>query len=99
VDGQPRQDYNTADIGHPTAECLEWWSSICTILPGDLLFVGTNHQQLGPLQDGETAKMGIEKIGSFEFHIADPKKRSWPKGIDASVGQNVRNMLSQAASA
>jgi hypothetical protein len=42
--------------------------------------------------------MEIEKIGSFEFHIVDPKKRSWPKGIDSSVGQNVRNMLSQAAS-
>jgi len=98
VGGQPRQDYNTADIGHPTAECLEWWSSIATILPGDLLFVGTNHQQLGPLQDGETATMGIEKIGEFQFHIVDPKKRTWPKGIDSSVGQNVRNMLAQAAS-
>ncbi len=97
VDGQLRQNYNTADIGHPTAECLEWWSSICTILPGDLLFVGTNHQQLGPLQDGETAEMGIEKIGSFTFHISDPKKRSWPKGIDASVGQSVRGRIEEAA--
>jgi 2-keto-4-pentenoate hydratase/2-oxohepta-3-ene-1,7-dioic acid hydratase in catechol pathway len=99
VDGQPRQDYNTADIGHPIAECLEWWSSITTILPGDLLFVGTNHQQLGPLQDGDTAEMGIEKIGSFTFHISDPKKRSWPKGIDPSVGQAVRSRLTEAASA
>jgi 2-keto-4-pentenoate hydratase/2-oxohepta-3-ene-1,7-dioic acid hydratase in catechol pathway len=98
VDGQPRQDYNTEDIGHPTAECIEWWSSITTILPGDLLFVGTNHQQLGPLQDGETAEIEIEKIGKFQFHIVDPKKRSWPKGIDASVGQNVRNRLTEAAS-
>ena len=97
VDGQPRQDYNTADIGHPTAESLEWWSSIATILPGDLLFVGTNHQQLGPLQDGETAEMGIDKIGSFTFKISDPKKRSWPKGIDASVGQTVRSRIEEAA--
>jgi 2-keto-4-pentenoate hydratase/2-oxohepta-3-ene-1,7-dioic acid hydratase in catechol pathway len=96
VDGQLRQDYNTADIGHPTAECLEWWSSIVTILPGDLLFVGTNHQQLGPLQDGETAEMGIEKIGSFTFHISDPKKRTWPKGIDRSVGESVRGRLTAA---
>jgi 2-keto-4-pentenoate hydratase/2-oxohepta-3-ene-1,7-dioic acid hydratase in catechol pathway len=98
VDGQLRQDYNTADIGHPIAECLEWWSSIATILPGDILFVGTNHQQLGPLQDGETAEMGIEKIGTFKFHISDPKKRSWPKGIDPSVGQMVRGRLTEAAS-
>jgi 2-keto-4-pentenoate hydratase/2-oxohepta-3-ene-1,7-dioic acid hydratase in catechol pathway len=98
VDGQERQDYNTADIGHPIDECLEWWSSICTILPGDLLFVGTNHQQLGPLQDGETSEMGIEKIGAFQFHIVDPKKRTWPKGIDPSVGQMVRGRLTEAAS-
>jgi 2-keto-4-pentenoate hydratase/2-oxohepta-3-ene-1,7-dioic acid hydratase in catechol pathway len=97
VDGQPRQDYNTSDMGHPTDECLEWWTSISTILPGDLLFVGTNHQQLGPLQDGETCEMGIEKIGSFTFKISDPKKRTWPKGIDASVGQNVRGRIEEAA--
>jgi 2-keto-4-pentenoate hydratase/2-oxohepta-3-ene-1,7-dioic acid hydratase in catechol pathway len=97
VDGQPRQDYNTSDIGHPIAECLEWWTSISTILPGDILFVGTNHQQLGPLQDGETCVMGIEKIGEFSFKVSDPKKRTWPKAIDPSTGQNVRNMLEQAA--
>ena len=97
VDGQPRQDYNTSDIGHQIPECLEWWTSIATILPGDLLFVGTNHQQLGPLQDGETCEMGIDKIGSFTFKISDPKKRTWPKGIDASVGQNVRSRIEEAA--
>jgi 2-keto-4-pentenoate hydratase/2-oxohepta-3-ene-1,7-dioic acid hydratase in catechol pathway len=98
VDGQPRQDYNTNDMGHHIPECLEWFTSVMTILPGDALFVGTNHQHLGPLQDGETAEMGIEKIGTFQFHVVDPQKRSWPKGIDASVGQLVRGRITQAAS-
>jgi len=93
VDGVPRQDYGTADIGHKIPECIAWFSSIMTMLPGDILFVGTNHQQLGPLQDGETAEMEIERIGSFRFHISDPQKRSWPKGIDPGIGQNVRGRL------
>ena len=38
------------------------------------------------------------KIGAFQFHIVDPKKRSWPKGIDASVGQMVRGRITEAAS-
>jgi 2-keto-4-pentenoate hydratase/2-oxohepta-3-ene-1,7-dioic acid hydratase in catechol pathway len=100
VDGALRQDYNTSDIGHKIPECIAWFSSIMTLFPGDLLFVGTNHQQLGPLQDGETAEMSIERIGSFTFDISDPKKRSWPKGIDLSIGNNVRGMIeAQAAQA
>jgi len=97
VDGQPRQDYNTSDMGHMIPECFEYFSKIMTFLPGDLLFVGTNHQQLGPLQDGETCHMEIETIGGFDFHIVDPYKRSWPKGIDSSVGQNVRGRIEEAA--
>ena len=99
VDGVARQDYSTADIGHKIPECIAWFSSIMTMLPGDVLFVGTNHQQVGPLQDGETAEMEIEKIGSFRFHISDPKKRSWPKGIDPGIGQSVRGRLLEAQTA
>jgi 2-keto-4-pentenoate hydratase/2-oxohepta-3-ene-1,7-dioic acid hydratase in catechol pathway len=99
VDGVLRQDYSTSDIGHRIPECIEWFSSFLTIRPGDLLFVGTNHQQLGPLQDGETVEMEIASIGSFSFHVADPKRRSWPKEVDASVGENLRRRLETAGAA
>lgn len=97
VDGALRQDYNTSDIGHKIPECVAWFSSIMTLLPGDLLFIGTNHQQLGPIQDGETAEMSIERIGSFTFQVSDPQKRSWPKGIDLSIGNNVRGQIEAQA--
>jgi 2-keto-4-pentenoate hydratase/2-oxohepta-3-ene-1,7-dioic acid hydratase in catechol pathway len=97
VDGALRQDYNTSDIGHKIPECIAWFSSLMTMLPGDLLFIGTNHQQLGPLQDGEHAEMSIEGIGSFTFSVSDPKKRSWPKGIDLSVGNSVRGRIEEQA--
>ncbi|HVB05531.1 MAG TPA: fumarylacetoacetate hydrolase family protein [Acidimicrobiales bacterium] len=99
VDGVLRQDYNTSDMGHYIAECIAWLSTLMTLRRGDLLFVGTNHQELGPIQDGETVEMSIERIGSFQFHVADPLKRSWPKGIDSSVGQSVRSRLEAPAPA
>ena len=97
VDGQPRQDYNTSDMGHHIPECFEYFSKIMTFYPGDLLFVGTNHQQLGPLQDGETCHMEIDRIGGFDFHVVDPYKRTWPKAIDPGTGQNVRRRIEEAA--
>ena len=93
VDGQLRQDYNTDDMSHRIPECVAHASKMMSIQPGDLLFLGTNHQGLGPLQDGETAEIEIERIGRIRFHISDPLKRSWPKGVDAAVGQRVRSML------
>jgi len=93
VDGQLRQDYNTSDMGHRIPECIEYMSSRMTLNPGDLLFMGTNHQGLGPLQDGEAVDMEITGIGHLLFKISDPSKRSWPKGIDPEVGRGVRSMI------
>ena len=93
VDGVLRQDYNTSDMGHLIPECIAWFSSIMTLFPGDLLFMGTNHQQVGPLQDGETVELSIQEIGSFSFGVSDPLKRVWPKGVDLDVGEMVRGWI------
>ena len=90
VDGQPRHDYNMSDIAHPVPEFLEWATAMMTLRPGDLFFLGTNHQGIGPLQDGEHAEIEIEKIGRFGFHISDPLKRRWPKQIDEESAKDVR---------
>lgn len=93
VDGQPRHDFNTDDMAYKIPRCVEYVSSIMTIKPGDVMFTGTNHQGIGPLQDGETAEMEIEKIGRFSFKVADPRKRSWPKEIDAGMAKFVREQI------
>lgn len=93
VDGQLRQDYNTSDMAYKIPECLAYWSSITSLMPGDILFVGTNHQGLGPLQDGETANMGIDGIGNFDLHIVDPLKRKWEKNVDPNAGTGVRQSI------
>lgn len=92
VDGQPRHDYNTSDMAHKIPECVEYCSSIMTLLPGDVIMLGTNHQGIGPLQDGETAEMEVKEIGPrLTFKVSDPQKRSWPKAVDKQMADMVRS--------
>ena len=90
VDGEVRPNYNTSDLAHSIAESIEYVAAIEEISPGDVLFMGTNHQGLGAMQDGETIEMGIEGIGSFTFSVSDPSKRSWPKGVDEATAKDIR---------
>jgi 2-keto-4-pentenoate hydratase/2-oxohepta-3-ene-1,7-dioic acid hydratase in catechol pathway len=90
VDGQPRHDYPMSDIAHSIAESLAWMSTMVTLKPGDIFFLGTNHQGIGPLQDGEHAVIDIDRIGRLEFNVSDPLKRRWPKEIDTVSARDVR---------
>lgn len=90
VDGQLRHDYPMRDIAHSIEESLAWMSSMVTLKPGDLFFLGTNHQGIGPLQNGEHAVIEIDRIGRLEFDVSDPLKRRWPKAIDAVSARDVR---------
>ena len=90
VDDQPRHDYNTSDLEHTIPEIVEWASTVMTLLPGDIISLGTNHQGIGPLQDGETGTIEISGIGRFSIHVEDPLKRSWPKEIDQGMATRVR---------
>jgi 2-keto-4-pentenoate hydratase/2-oxohepta-3-ene-1,7-dioic acid hydratase in catechol pathway len=90
VDGQPRHDYPMSDIAHSIEESLAWMSSMVTLQPGDLFFLGTNHQGIGPLQDGEHAVIDIDRIGRLEFNVRDPLQRRWPKEIDEVSARDVR---------
>jgi len=95
VDGALRQDFNTSDMGHNVWESIAYVSSVTTLNPGDLIFTGTNHQGIGPLQDGEIVEAEIERIGRLSLRVSDPLKRSWPKGIDGEIGQRVLRMLKE----
>lgn len=90
VDGAPRQDYNTDDMEHGVAELVSWASEVSTLEPGDIISCGTNHQGLGPVQDGESVTMQIDGIGSLTVSVSDPEKRSWPKQVDTEMAALVR---------
>jgi 2-keto-4-pentenoate hydratase/2-oxohepta-3-ene-1,7-dioic acid hydratase in catechol pathway len=82
VSGDPRQVYNTDDMEYRLPEVIAFASSYMTLLPGDVILCGTNHQGLGPLQDGDDVEMSIDHIGALRFSIQDPLKRSWPRETD-----------------
>ena len=65
-------------------------AAIEEISPGDVLFMGTNHQGLGAMQDGDTIEMGVEGVGRFSFTVSDPLKRRWPKGVDEATAKDLR---------
>jgi 2-keto-4-pentenoate hydratase/2-oxohepta-3-ene-1,7-dioic acid hydratase in catechol pathway len=86
VNGELRQDYNTADMEHRVEAMIAWASRLVTLEVGDVLTCGTNHQGLGPLQDGDRVKMEIGDLGALEVSIADPLHREWPDRIDTGIG-------------
>jgi 2-keto-4-pentenoate hydratase/2-oxohepta-3-ene-1,7-dioic acid hydratase in catechol pathway len=80
-DGQLRHNYNTDDMEHRVPELIEFASRTLTLRSGDLICCGTNHEGLGPVQDGETLEMLIHGIGRMALKVEDPLKRTWERGI------------------
>ena len=87
--GELRHDYNTDDMEHRVPELVEFATNIMTMNSGDILSCGTNHEGLGPLQDGETGEIEIQSIGRMTIHVSDPLKREWERGI--YMGENSTN--------
>jgi 2-keto-4-pentenoate hydratase/2-oxohepta-3-ene-1,7-dioic acid hydratase in catechol pathway len=81
VDGQLRHNYNTDDMEHDVPQLVEFATAIMTLHTGDVIACGTNHEGLGPLQDGETVDLEIQHIGRMRLSVRDPLKRTWEKGI------------------
>lgn len=90
VDSAVRQAYNTSDMEYPVVEVLAFISSYMTLVPGDVIMCGTNHQGLGPLQDGNRVVCTISGIGSLEVDVMDEQKRSWPYEIDQEIAARTR---------
>jgi 2-keto-4-pentenoate hydratase/2-oxohepta-3-ene-1,7-dioic acid hydratase in catechol pathway len=90
VDGELRVNYNTDDLANSIAESIEFVSSMEAVSPGDILFMGTNHQGLGAMQDGDNIEIHVERIGGFSFQVTDPLKRRWAKGVDELTAKDVR---------
>jgi 2-keto-4-pentenoate hydratase/2-oxohepta-3-ene-1,7-dioic acid hydratase in catechol pathway len=81
VDGQLRHNDSTDDMEHLVPELVEFATSIMTLNSGDVIACGTNHEGLGPLQDGEVVDFEIQGIGRMRLNVRDPLKRVWEKGI------------------
>src|SRR5919107_14698 len=71
-------------------EVLAFISSYMTLVPGDVIMCGTNHQGLGVLQDGDQVEMSIDGIGTLAVSVRDPQRREWPRGVDEEMAARQR---------
>jgi len=79
INGKLTQNYNTSDMAHKIAGCIEWVTSIHALEPGDVLALGTNHRGLHPFQDGDFVELETEGLGRLRFHVRDDLKRTWAR--------------------
>ncbi len=73
------QNFNTDDMGHKIARCIEWLTSIHTLEPGDIIASGTNHRGLNPFMDGDKIELETEGLGRLTFNVKDELKRTWAR--------------------
>jgi 2-keto-4-pentenoate hydratase/2-oxohepta-3-ene-1,7-dioic acid hydratase in catechol pathway len=85
VNGGIRHDYSTADAEYPAERLVAFASSVMTLEPGDVIACGTNHQGIGPIQDGDRVEMEIDGLGRLPVSVRDPLKRTWPRAIDKEM--------------
>ena len=91
VNGQVRQNYNTSDMEHGVRFFIATLSHVMTLKTGDLMLAGTNHSNLGPLQDGDQCEIEIEGVGKSTHVVKDDLKRKWKVELrDGSVNQERR---------
>lgn len=79
VNGEVKQDFNTNDMAHNIARCIEWVTSIHTLVPGDILATGTNHRGLSSFMDGDVIELECEGMGRLKFDVRDDLKRTWSR--------------------
>jgi 2-keto-4-pentenoate hydratase/2-oxohepta-3-ene-1,7-dioic acid hydratase in catechol pathway len=77
VNGELKQNFNTDDMAHKIARCIEWVTSIHTLEPGDILATGTNHRGLSAFQDGDRVELEVEGMGRLHVNVSDDLKRTW----------------------
>ena len=79
VNGSLMQNFNTDDMAHKIARCIEWVTSIHTLEPGDVLATGTNHRGLSGFQNGDLVEIETEGLGRLQFNVRDDLKRTWSR--------------------
>ena len=83
VNGTLKQSFNTSDMAHDIARCIEWVSHIQTLEPGDILATGTNHRGLSSIQNGDRIVLECTGLGQLAVTVRDPLERTWPRDTRA----------------
>ncbi|OIO04036.1 MAG: hypothetical protein AUJ49_03705 [Desulfovibrionaceae bacterium CG1_02_65_16] len=68
VNGEVRQQGNTADMIFPVAKLVSFISRVMTLLPGDVILTGTP-AGIGPVMDGDEVTIEIDQVGLLTNHV------------------------------
>ena len=79
VNGAVKQEFNTNDMAHDIARCIEWASSVHVLEPGDVIATGTNHRGLSSFMDGDVITLETQGLGKLTFNVKDELKRTWSR--------------------
>jgi 2-keto-4-pentenoate hydratase/2-oxohepta-3-ene-1,7-dioic acid hydratase in catechol pathway len=69
IDGQLRQDANTAELIVGIPELIELISSVTALRPGDVIATGTP-EGVGPFGAGARLRIAIESVGEMSLDVA-----------------------------
>jgi 2-keto-4-pentenoate hydratase/2-oxohepta-3-ene-1,7-dioic acid hydratase in catechol pathway len=83
VNGEIRQQSNTADLILGVRELVEYASSFYTLHPGDVIFTGTP-EGVGPIQPGDRITASIERIGTMQVAVRAAEDMGHPgSGVES----------------
>jgi 2-keto-4-pentenoate hydratase/2-oxohepta-3-ene-1,7-dioic acid hydratase in catechol pathway len=68
VNNEPRQRSNTKMLILNVQQCIEFFSSYYTLLPGDIIMSGTP-EGVGPVKNGDLMIAEVEKVGRMEVRV------------------------------
>src|ERR1700754_605391 len=88
--GTLMQNFNTDDMAHKIARCIEWVTSIHTLEAGDILATGTNHRGLNPFMNGDKIEIETEGLGRLTINVKDDLKRSWARKTRLQVHEEAK---------
>ncbi|HEV1996766.1 MAG TPA: fumarylacetoacetate hydrolase family protein [Candidatus Dormibacteraeota bacterium] len=69
LNGETRQDGNTADMIFPVARLISYISAVMTLEPEDVILTGTPHG-VGPVQRGDLMEVEVEGIGILSNRVS-----------------------------
>jgi 2,4-diketo-3-deoxy-L-fuconate hydrolase len=68
VNGEPRQNNNTANLIVKVRELISWASTYYTLKPGDVFMTGTP-DGVGPVKPGDVIDARIDKLGALKVMV------------------------------
>ena len=78
MNGQVRQNGNSADLLFPVPYLIAYLSRHLTLLPGDVIMTGTP-AGVGPIQVGDTVEVEIAPIGVLRNSVVAEASALGPK--------------------